>query len=851
MKKWLTIFLLIGLLVSSLSPSRVDAEIISYNVRAPLPIIFVHGYNDNGESWKKSEFYQYIQSLGVQVISVDYEKYNRNDITSNKVQQIFTDAINQLPPDSKFDVVVHSMGGLLTRYYLWKHEEIRKRVRRVIFIGTPNHGSPVAFKIRLVDMVESPDSYWPHGKNDKRVQEYKKLYLTYAHALYDSYRGGKILSFESWLAANRPDVLQRIKDRQYEPAGIGLKIGVDVPDGGVPYRYSGAVEEYAKLLTGRYIARNELYDPDTGPVIQDTEGPDRDYIENSPINEITPLIGKGSAKNIVQDRLMYERFNLYTSPTPAADGSYRPEKIVANLFLHQMNLDEYRYRRVALQNHSYVPQYLTIATVDDPHKVTGRMATDPFIHGERFWDYEDHDSVVPVSSVTLKTSKGYSYILDRSEEIRDPYISHSDQMGATDILRRVYDNPLTGTNDLNVIMDMKFDGTASKTGRVTVLRPTNDSLGQDYPITVASSEKASVYLIKRDAFQTWSKMEEIPLLKSPGNKYEASYVIQPDEDVTDYLIVSTSPATTVTCNPDKWPNPTRYYIQPLRTDIVNGGSAVSHTFRVYDRVEDVPVGHLDAKDFVVRLNENNMFQFRLNKKGTIVKNDGNILLALDYSSSMEGYPVLESMAGAESYIRYLDGRTSAKVGVLGFSNQVHLLHDFTTDYEAASKSVYTEMSGDTALYDAIVMGSNLLGRQRGNRTLLLMTDGSDNKSTSTLEEAIQAARQNNVSIYIVCLGGEVNSDVLEKIAASTNGKVYYTFQVDSLSSLYQTITEEQDTIYTIEYELPDHLLDHNVSSIRLTTTGEPRSNTAAYEFSEQDVNVFRNLWQFFQKGQSR
>ncbi|WP_287022636.1 alpha/beta fold hydrolase [Cohnella sp.] len=855
--------LLVLLLAAGLVPlPQARAEIVPYNVVEPIPVLFVHGYSDNGKSWTESEFYNYVQTLGAKVVSVDYGKYSKNDITSAKIDEIYTQAIRKLPP-GKFDVVAHSMGGLLTRYYLLKHPEVRERVRRVIFVGTPNHGSPVAFLNRISDMIDDPEDYWPKGKNDPGVRAYRNLYKDYIDQMFDAYDGGMIgkTPFEAWLYEHHPEIIEKIKNGQFTEAGRNLKdLGTPVLPGGEHYRYSEAFEEYAKLIAGRAYEREYralVYGSLWTSQADDSVSPTRQMIEESFVDEGTKikegtkscaawslwLYCKGeenSAKNIVQDRLMYERFDLLHVVDEDGKEIVR-ENVVANLWLHRLWLDESFYRHLANLRNEYFPQYITIATVDDPGHVMGRWTVDQFIRNLNTWPNEDHDSVVPLSSVKITDwiDKKTSF-LDRNVQIlpdmrmskdRDvqrkegPFIAHSDQMHATDILRAEYENPLTGLDDQDAVLTIDPESPASKTGKIVVVRPNNESLGFAYKLKIKSPVKAAVRILERDAYQTWERMNEVNLVRGDYEGYQGEYAIKTDENVRDYVIVASDPVE-VSYEPEgdsagigTYP----YYVQ-LLDSTVKGNKAIQ-TFRVIQRADDDSMGGFDEKDFIFKLNGRIVRNPQLSVTKQTIRSASNVLLALDYSGSMNGLPKLLSMASAEDFMIRLQGKTKAKVGVLGFTDQMKVLSGLTDQYELAGKTVYVELDGGTALYDAVVTGSRMLSGERGKKSMLLLTDGMDEDSEASLEEAIDAAKQANVALYIIGMG-DANLDVLQTMANATGGKLMYTYAPDELADLYNTVTEQRDYIYTLQCEAPDGE-DSQVLTIEMT---QNRSNVAEAAF---------------------
>ncbi|MGU3472868.1 alpha/beta fold hydrolase [Paenibacillus sp. D51F] len=874
MRSGVALVLAVCFLILLVPPPPVHADIINYKAVKPLPVLFVHGYNDKGESWEQSEFYNYVQTLGAKVISLDYSEYNRNDITSTAVQNRFAEALEKLP-DGKFDIVAHSMGGLLTRYYLLQNEELRSRVRRVIMIGTPNHGSPVAFLNRVQDMIDDPSDYWIGGSKNEDVRKYRSYYEQYADEMFDRYIGGQIPKqpYEYWLSEHKDKPVEQLRSDELAEAGNAdfLKsVGTNVLPGGLDYRYSRAFDDYAKLAAARsyYLDDRARLLGASGLVFDDVDG--SHLAQRGKLDEATALketkwcnfwftdCQKASAKNIVMDRLMMERFDFLYQVDE--DGRMKSQQFVANLFLHRLEQEESQYRSKALSSNRYVPQYITIATVDDPWHAMGRLAVDPFIINQSSWKYEEHDSVVPISSVTLGGGLDKNArLLDRNvKDIPDPgklkedtgllqvnrtgYVAHGSQMQATELLRREYDNPLTGIDDQSILVKLDGSEQTSSQGNLFVVQPTNVSWGQSYRIEIRSPKPLSVKVAQRDEYQTWDVMETVALARGEQD-FVGEYNLKPESKISDYLIVSPDPVSIRIVREaeedaeggEPFTGNYPYYLQALDCRLENG--RIQQTFRIVDRITDQALPGLSGQDFVFRLDGKPIADAKLTVDNQTIRSASSILMALDYSSSMNGRPKLLSMNGAERFILHLEGKTTAQVGVLGFTENVKVLSGLTDNYKAASRTVFTDLTGGTGLYDAIVSGSAMLSAEKGRKTLFLMTDGEDSGSGATMEQAIQAAKDADAAIYILALG-QANMGVLQKLAAETSGKAAYSYSAEELSELYQIMTEQRDYIYTLTYSAPD-LDQAHLLAMRMTGN---RSNSSETAYGPLVPDSLRSWW---------
>lgn len=129
----------------------------------------------------------------------------------------------------------------------------------------------------------------------------------------------------------------------------------------------------------------------------------------------------------------------------------------------------------------------------------------------------------------------------------------------------------------------------------------------------------------------------------------------------------------------------------------------------------------------------------------------------------------------------------------------------------------------TLLYDAIVASSNaVLGKERGRRAIVILTDGVDNGSKATLEGAIAAAQRADVVVYSVLysmaegtayprMAGPAwglkaqgqGSVALKAISGATGGRMFDVSRATPLETVYEMIEEEMRLQYQIGYTPPE------------------------------------------------
>jgi len=147
------------------------------------------------------------------------------------------------------------------------------------------------------------------------------------------------------------------------------------------------------------------------------------------------------------------------------------------------------------------------------------------------------------------------------------------------------------------------------------------------------------------------------------------------------------------------------------------------------------------------------------------------VLAIDTSSSMRRQGRFE--AAQDAAATYLETvPDDVEIGVVTFDSAVEVALEPTTDRDAARAVIAgLSLERNTRLYDGIIAATRLAG-ERGQRSLLLLSDGADAGSESSLEDAAAAIEDAGVRVHIVGLDlGEHQLAPLRTLARTGEGEV--------------------------------------------------------------------------------
>ncbi|HSG38769.1 MAG TPA: VWA domain-containing protein, partial [Thermoanaerobaculia bacterium] len=91
--------------------------------------------------------------------------------------------------------------------------------------------------------------------------------------------------------------------------------------------------------------------------------------------------------------------------------------------------------------------------------------------------------------------------------------------------------------------------------------------------------------------------------------------------------------------------------------------------------------------------------------------------------------------------------------------------------------------------------------QKGQRALVLLTDGEDSASGASWEDALEYARRSGVAVYPIGLGDTNvrNRAMLTTLAEVTGGRAFFIESATELSGVYDRIEKELRSRYFLAY----------------------------------------------------
>ena len=180
----------------------------------------------------------------------------------------------------------------------------------------------------------------------------------------------------------------------------------------------------------------------------------------------------------------------------------------------------------------------------------------------------------------------------------------------------------------------------------------------------------------------------------------------------------------------------------------------------------------------------------------------SVCLAVDRSRSMAGAALADATAAAASFVASKPEHD--RLGIVSFGSTATSLTQFTAatiDAAGALRGLAVDAKSGTALYDAVVLCAHRLdAEQQPGKVVIVLTDGRDVSSDSTVQGAVAAAKSAGAAVYAIGIKGQgFTSAPLEQLAGATGGSYYAASSTSSLTSVYHAIAKELSRTWRVEY----------------------------------------------------
>jgi len=228
------------------------------------------------------------------------------------------------------------------------------------------------------------------------------------------------------------------------------------------------------------------------------------------------------------------------------------------------------------------------------------------------------------------------------------------------------------------------------------------------------------------------------------------------------------------------------------------------------------------------------------------------MLVVDISGSMEKNGKLDAAKeAAKKYVSQM--RPGDQAGLMTYDTQVYYVQPITADTNALTAAIDGLKPGsDTAMYNALAEAEKNLEPVSGRKSIIVLTDGLDNKSQSTADDVIAGVSTSGLSISTIGFGdattlGQAGLDEagLQSLAEKTGGLYAFANDADSLSAIFQQYGQVLQSEYAFTYISPTTLHDGVNRGLTVSLNGNAVTTSSKYNPGGLLPEVTAQSWAMF------
>ena len=250
------------------------------------------------------------------------------------------------------------------------------------------------------------------------------------------------------------------------------------------------------------------------------------------------------------------------------------------------------------------------------------------------------------------------------------------------------------------------------------------------------------------------------------------------------------------------------------------------TFRSQIAAVQVPVTVRDGRRFIGGLPEQ---AFRIYENDRLEPLVGfiaadvplELVIAIDVSGSVKNdMPALKAAAAELLSAIPVD----KPVTVLAFNDEVFPVVVRQTAAVLRLQALEKlESWGGTALYDAVILGLHTFRQQPGRKVLVVFTDGEDQGSRATLEDAQRRVGETEALVYMVGAGRALDREAFRRemrnLSEPTGGRAIFTENIEKLRDAFRELVQELSAQYLLSYVPSNATQDGTWRRIKVAVSG--------------------------------
>lgn len=234
----------------------------------------------------------------------------------------------------------------------------------------------------------------------------------------------------------------------------------------------------------------------------------------------------------------------------------------------------------------------------------------------------------------------------------------------------------------------------------------------------------------------------------------------------------------------------------------------------------------------------------------------NVVMLLDASGSV--VPEIKSLKdSATKFIEGLDDKD--KISIMEFHTVAELIQDWTSNADDLRHAISWRFKpgmvrtkegnatyGSTSLYDAVYLAAqDQLAKVEGRKAVILLTDGVDNSSKVTFEQALSAIIKTGAVVYVVSKARQMITEIsrysgktgrifgtagaaseaiqiltnaeklMTQLCIKTGGQIFSPLKEEEMKDVYEKVARELKNQYIITYVPKNDKHDGSLRSVKV------------------------------------
>ena len=171
-------------------------------------------------------------------------------------------------------------------------------------------------------------------------------------------------------------------------------------------------------------------------------------------------------------------------------------------------------------------------------------------------------------------------------------------------------------------------------------------------------------------------------------------------------------------------------------------------------------------------------------------------------------------------------RPKDRVLVAPFARQLQAVTGPTDDKATVLEAVeQIRAGGGTAILDGLIEVTKQLPTEHPRRSIVLITDGYDENSAASIEDAIAVLKEARVTLYPIGIGGVSGISLkgerlLRRLAAETGGRPFFPPREDHLVEVHEELAADAQNRYLLTYTPTNQRIDGTWRAISVATRPE-------------------------------